>query len=183
MQEFVEALCQNNSLKELSLSSNKINNIGLSAFAGFLAKNSSIDLLDISRNAFSDPGFVDFAKELANNKGIVNLNLSKNKDVSDELGLRQLAQALAVNSSLSVIDLTGLKVRKPCVIQYFQPALRSNITLKRIIGKIPPGIITDDLKENVTIEDDIISKYRTVKKEQRRELSKLPLHKIDKDQT
>jgi hypothetical protein len=55
--------------------------------------------------------------------------------------------------------------------------------LKRIIGKIPPGIIGEDLKDNVTIEADIKSKYRTVKKEQRRELRKLPLHRIEGDQT
>ena len=151
--------------------------------SGFLADNTSLKVLDISRNAFSDSGFVDFARELAHNKGIDSLNLSKNKDVSDEAGLRELAHALASNSSLAVIDVSGLKVRKPCVIQYFQPALKSNITLKRIIGKLPPGIISEDLKDNVTIESDITCKYRTVKKESRRELSKLPLHRIDGDQT
>ena len=56
---------------------------------------------------------------MAVNHGIESLNLSKNKDVTDEVGLRDLAAALAKNSSLSVIDLSGLKVRKPCVIQYF----------------------------------------------------------------
>lgn len=86
---------------------------------GFLAKNSTLKVLDISRNAFSDSGFVDFARELALNKGIESLNLSKNKDVSDEVGLRELALALRDNSSLAVIDLSGLKVRKPCVVQHF----------------------------------------------------------------
>lgn len=111
------------------------------------------------------------------------MNLSKNKDITDEVGLKELAGALAFNSSLAVIDLSGLKVRKPCVLQYFQPALKSNITLKRIIGKIPPGIIGDDLKDNVTIEADIQCKFKTVKKEQRRELKKLPLHRMECDQT
>jgi len=76
-------------------------------------------VLDISRNSFTDSGFIDFAKGLAVNKGIESLNLSKNKDVSDEYGLKVLAEALATNSHLSVIDLSGLKVRKPCVLQYF----------------------------------------------------------------
>lgn len=113
-------------------------------------------VLDISRNSFTDQGFIDFAKGIAFNKGIESLNLSKNKDVSDEYGLRELAYSLATNSSLSVIDLSGLKVRKPSVMQYFQPALKQNITLKRIVGKIPPGIITSDLKDNLTIESNII---------------------------
>jgi hypothetical protein len=111
------------------------------------------------------------------------LNLSKNKDISDEIGLKELAMALSTNSSLSIIDLTGIKIRKPCVINYFQPALKQNITLKRIIGKVPPGIISDDLKDNVTIESDVTLKYKVLKKENRRELNKLPLHRIDGDHT
>ena len=91
----------------------------MSTLAGCLNNNSSLKVLDISRNSFQDTGFIDFAKGLASNKGIESLNVSKNKDVTDELGLRELAQALATNSSLAVIDLSGLKVRKPCVVQYF----------------------------------------------------------------
>jgi len=162
---------------------NKINNPGISALSKFLKENSSVKVLEISRNAFSDTGFIDFAKQLSFNKGIESLNISKNKDVSDEYGLRELAISLSTNSSLSIIDISGLKVRKPCVIKYFQPAMKSNITLKRIIGKIPPGIISEDLKDNVTIESDIVCRYRTVRKESRRELSRLPLHRIDQDQT
>ena len=101
------------------MSLNKINNAGLSALAGFLPTNATLKVLDISRNNFQDNGFVDFARGLAGNKGIESLNLSKNKDVTDEIGLKELAHALASNSSLAVIDLSGLKVRKPCVVQYF----------------------------------------------------------------
>jgi hypothetical protein len=72
--------------------------------------------------------------------------------LTDEVGLRWLAQSLATNSNLAEIDLSGLKIRKPCVLQAFQPALKYNITLKKIEGKIPPGIINDDLKDNFTIE-------------------------------
>jgi len=84
-----------------------------------LIDNSILKVLDISRNQFTDQGFIDFAKGMAYNKGIESLNLSKNKDVSDEYGLRELAYSLSSNSSLSVIDLSGLKVRKPSVMQYF----------------------------------------------------------------
>tara|TARA_B110000285_G_scaffold227776_1_gene289633 strand:+ start:1255 stop:1464 length:210 start_codon:yes stop_codon:yes gene_type:complete len=68
---------------------------------------------------FSDNGFVSFAKELGHNKGIISLNLSKNKDITDEVGLKELANSLSFNSSLAIIDLTGVKIRKPCVMQYF----------------------------------------------------------------
>ena len=112
------------------------------------------------------------------------MNLSKNKDISDEVGLRKLAEALTTNSSLSEIDLTGLKIRKPCLMNYFKPALLQNITLKRIMGKVPSGIISDDLKDNFTIENDVTLKYKVLReKENRRELNKLPLHKIDGDHT
>ena len=180
--EFVQALKVNSSLQELCLSFNKVNNNGLSALSGFLQENSSLKVLDISRNAFSDNGFIDFAKGLAENKGIQSLNLSKNKDVTDELGLRELANALATNSSLAVIDVNGLKVRKPCVIQYFQPALKQNITLKRIVGKIPPGIITADLKDNITIESDILKNFRVVKQDETAHLSK-NIHVKNEDQS
>jgi hypothetical protein len=48
---------------------------------------------------------------------------------------------------------------------------------------VPPGIIGDDLKDNVTIESDINAKYKLVRKEQKRELRKLPLHYNNTDQT
>jgi len=85
------------------------------------------------------------------------LNISKNKDVSDENGLRELANSLVNNSHIDVIDLSGLKIRKPCILNYFAPALKHNITLKRIIGKLPPGIITEDLRDNLTIDSHIKS--------------------------
>lgn len=151
--------------------------------AGFLESNSTLRVLDISRNMFTDGGFITFSKGLAHNRGIQSINFSKNKDVSDEYGLKELAISLATNSCLSVIDLQGIKVRKPCVMQYFQPSLKKNITLKKIIGKIPPGIINSDLKDNLTIEESITQNFRTVKKDAKRELSKIPIHRLDQDQT
>jgi len=65
----------NENIEELSLSFNKINNPGLSAFSGFLRDNNSIKILDVSKNLFSDNGFIDFANGIAHNKGIENLNL------------------------------------------------------------------------------------------------------------
>jgi len=51
------------------------------------------------------------------------------------------------------------------MIQYFQPALQQNITLKRIVGKLPPGIVSSDLKDNLNIEGDIVSKFETIDKD------------------
>lgn len=92
--DLVEALKVNHTLQELSLSFNKINSQGLSDLSGFLAVNNTLKLLDISRNLFSDTGFVEFARGIALNKGIEVLNISKNKDVSDDIGLKELANSL-----------------------------------------------------------------------------------------
>jgi hypothetical protein len=81
--------------------------------------------------------------------------VSKNKDINDEVGLRHLAQSLVTNSSLQEIDLNGLKIRKNCIETYFKPALKHNITLKKIEGKIPFGIIEQDLHDNDLIEKEI----------------------------
>lgn len=145
--------------------------------------NTTLKVLDISRNVFTDVGFISFSKGLAHNKGIESINLSKNKDVTDEFGLRELALSLGSNCHLKVIDLSGIKVRKPCMLQYFQPSLKKNITLKKIMGKIPPGIINSDLKDNLTIEEGIVQHFKKVKKDQRRELAKVPIHRLDIDQT
>jgi hypothetical protein len=72
-------------------------------------------MLDISRNHFHDPGFSVFAKELALNKGIKYLDISKNKDLSDEVSLVDLADCIAVNTTLRSLDLSGIRLRKPFV--------------------------------------------------------------------
>ena len=80
------------------------------------------------------------------------------------------------------MDISGLKVRKPCVIQYFQPSLKYNITLKRIIGKMPPGIISEDLKENITIEGEIMRWYKILNKRiDKKQIKSLPIHKTKGD--
>ena len=48
MAEFVLALIENKTLEELCLSTNKINNAGLSTLSGFLEYNSSIKVFDIT---------------------------------------------------------------------------------------------------------------------------------------
>ena len=83
------------------------------------------------------------------------------------------------------IDLSGLRIRKNCIESYFKPALKHNITLKRIEGKIPTGVIEQDLHDNELIEKEIQipTRFRTVLKTHRRELAKLKIHRTDVDQT
>lgn len=50
---------------------------------------------------------------------------------------------------------------------HFEPSLKSNITLKYVVGKLHPDIIDDELEENITIENEVtphfIQKFRGLK--------------------
>ena len=141
MTAFVELLTVNTTLLELSLGGNIISNEGITIMAGMLEPNKTLTHLDLSRNSFNDSGFDAFATALAYNDGITFLDIAKNKDITDEGSLMVLADALTVNKKLRTLDLTGLTVRKPFLKQSFDQALKRNITLQLVIGKIPPGVI------------------------------------------
>jgi len=94
-------------------------------------------MLDISRNGFNDTGFTLFANEMEFNKGLKYLDISKNKDLSDEGSLIILARSISNNTSLRTLDLTGIRLRKPFLKSHLESALKTNIALIEVIGKIP----------------------------------------------
>ncbi len=81
------------------------------------------------------------------------LDISKNKDLDDEGSLVFLVKAIAQNKSLTTLDLSGLRIRKPFLKNHFEPLLKSNCTLKYVLGKIPPDLIDLELKINILIEN------------------------------
>ena len=85
--------------------------------------------------------------------------MSKNKDLSDEASLITLAETLVHNETLLTIDLSGISIRKPYLNQHLNLALKKNITLQRVLGKIPPGIINHELELNAIIESEILPCY------------------------
>ena len=85
--------------------------------------------------------------------------MSKNKDLSDEASLITLAEALVHNETLLTIDLSGISIRKPYLNIHLNVALKKNITLQRVLGKIPPGIINHELELNAIIENEILPCY------------------------
>lgn len=125
----------------------------------FLEHNKTLRHIDLSRNVFNDTGFDTFAEALAHNEGIVLLDIAKNKEVTDEGSLLVLCESLTVNKKLQSIDLTGITVRKPFLKQYFDQALKRNITLQQVIGKIPANIIQPELEQNIMIEKEIMPLY------------------------
>lgn len=143
--DLVDFLSENKTLQELSIGSNIISNEGIIILSKFLQTNSTLQHLEIPKNAFTDVGFEHFAKMLGFNNGLKFLDIAKNKDLSDEASLIVLAEALEKNRCLKTLDLSSLKIRKPFLKQHLEPALKKNITLQKIIGKIPPNIIEHEL--------------------------------------
>ena len=157
--EFVELLKVNTTVCEVSFGGNIISNEGVAALSEFLEHNTTLRHLDLSRNAFNDSGFDVFARALAKNAGITFLDIAKNKEVTDEGSLIALCEALTANEKLQTLDLSGLSIRKPFLKQSFDPALKRNITLQEVIGKIPSNIIQPELEQNVLIEREILPLY------------------------
>lgn len=77
------------------------------------------------------------------------LDISKNKELNDEGSLITLAKQLAFNNHLQTLDLTGIRVRKPYLKSYMEPALKKNISLKYITGNLTPDVIDVELKINI----------------------------------
>jgi Ran GTPase-activating protein (RanGAP) involved in mRNA processing and transport len=140
------SLVQNITLEELSLQFNNINNHGIIKLSPFLVNNTSLRILDLSKNIIGSPGLSQFCTFLKQNGGLIHLNLAKNKEISDEDdGLRALAECLKENAFLQSIDISGIKISKALMKQFFLPAMKDNIFMQKVIGRIPPNIIHDEL--------------------------------------
>ena len=157
---FVELLQCNKTLLEAALGGNAISNDGVATLAGFLPHNDTLRHLDLSRNSFSDAGFAVFARALGENRGLAFLDIAKNKDVTDDGSLVTLCDSLTKNEKLRTLDLTGVQIRKPFLKQVFDPALRRNITLQEVVGKISHNVIQPELDQNVTIEKEVLPLFQ-----------------------
>ena len=88
---------------------------------------------------------------MGSNCSLTYLDISKNKELDDEGSLVVMAKAIAQNKNLTTLDLSGLRIRKAFLKNHFEPALKTNCTLKYVIGKIPPDVIETELKTNILI--------------------------------
>jgi Ran GTPase-activating protein (RanGAP) involved in mRNA processing and transport len=140
---------------------NKLNNEGIRTLSEFIKVNKSLKMLDLGRNTFSDVGFKFFAQEMGAACNLTYLDISKNKDLSDENSLTIFAQQLAFNRFLQTLDLSGLRIRKPFLKQYFEPSMKKNCTLKFVVGNITPDIIDLDLRVNIQIENEVEPNFYT----------------------
>jgi Ran GTPase-activating protein (RanGAP) involved in mRNA processing and transport len=101
------ALSNNSSLKRLSLSCNDLQDADLCALAQVLRSNKSVVThLDLSNNGtFSWPGMADLSAALAVNTSLTTLDLSHNKLGVDTID--KLAEALRHNTHLRTLYLQG----------------------------------------------------------------------------
>lgn len=120
-------LITNKTILSLNLSGNLINNAGISKLSAFLVDNINLNILDLSKNKFGDTGMVDFSENLRVNKNLSELSLAKNYDITDDPGLKHLAECLNDNKYLLSLDITGIKIKKNSIKKYFEPALSNNI--------------------------------------------------------
>jgi hypothetical protein len=59
-----------------------------------------------------------------------------------------MAYAIGKNRALKTLDLTGIRLRKPFLKSHLETALKTNITLIEVIGKIPQGTLEGELLTN-----------------------------------
>ncbi|KAF9438032.1 hypothetical protein BGZ76_010081 [Entomortierella beljakovae] len=102
------ALRFNRSLTSLSLDLNEMGVKGASAMALALSSNHTLTHLYIPHNNIGDEGLVDICTSLRHNKSLIVLDLELNALGSGQsaLGMKTLAEAIRVNTSLREINLS-----------------------------------------------------------------------------
>jgi hypothetical protein len=76
----------------------------LQDFAEILAENQSIKLLDISKNRLGDYHFFELAEALEENSTLTDLNISQNDEVTEK-GLHRLLVAISRNEAFKSLKL------------------------------------------------------------------------------
>ena len=178
-----KTLANNQTLKELDLSKNKLGDEDAVEIAAGLAHNISLETLDLSRNHIVKEGWnaifdalksntsirklnllennlwnaINIGQALANNQTLKELDLSHNK-LGDE-DAADIAAGLAHNISLKTLNLSWNKIEKVGYIALFD-ALLINITIKEL-----------NLSSNWDIEEqkEIFKKLKTKLPEDRKE--------------
>ena len=101
-----ESLKRNRGLKSLNISYCSIDDQGVESLASALEMNGSLEELNLRGNrAVTGIGHVALGESLKRNRGLMTLNISYFG--IDDKGMKSLASALEMNSSLAVLDLRG----------------------------------------------------------------------------
>lgn len=103
LQVLADFLKNNNTVKELRLNNNNLDDVAIAIFADLLRHNHSLQKVNLANNAFSKEAWQSIAEALKENKGLVELNLSNNSVDNDSL--QTLFNALTNNYTLQKLNL------------------------------------------------------------------------------
>ncbi|CUF05632.1 leucine-rich repeat protein, putative [Bodo saltans] len=124
-----DALIENRSLVELSLSECHVAGSDGVALAAAIAANKTLKVLDLSKNRLGNDGVAPIAEALRKNKVLVSLNLSSN-GIGDAGGVA-LTRFIKENSSLQELNLRHNSMTSTTG-NLLDDELRNNSTLQRI---------------------------------------------------
>ena len=160
MKHLSEVLKQNNSITELNIAGNEIEDEGMKCLIDLLELNNSLATLDISETIVP---IESFCIMLEKNKTLESLYLSKNyiemEPVSDEI--KAIAHLVSLNTPLTNLDLSHNKLGNEG-IKLLSEAVKNNHTLEKLnlsnIGMESEGMgYLSELKDNKSITDLNIS--------------------------
>ena len=130
IEEFSEYLCYNETIEELDLSGNFLNEDGIFLVSQSLITNKKIKIMKLSDNRIGNYGMKYISESLKINKVIEEIDLSSNR--IDEEGAEYLSEMLESNDTLNLIDFSFNEINSQgayCIVE----SLKNNYNLKKII--------------------------------------------------
>ncbi|KAJ1565315.1 hypothetical protein HK096_003476, partial [Nowakowskiella sp. JEL0078] len=126
-------ICNNPTLRILSLNGNKIGDKGAKAVSKCLNLNTVIQKLQLDSNEIQDEGIMNISESLCSNKTLKILDLRGNKFGIE--GLKSLARAVETNHTLEELDISGNNFEGE-KIKLILNSLGKNSTLRsfRVVG-------------------------------------------------
>ena len=124
--------CRAGALRDLTLSSNSIGDVGASALAEGIRAHPALRRLDLYFNRVGDAGAAALASALGSNKALAELNLDSNK--IGDVGATALADALGKNTALVALTLGYNKIKNEGALKMEAAARADKSLLKLKIG-------------------------------------------------
>lgn len=161
--DLIDGLKNNNTLTNLNLSKNNLQDDNIYILAEILKNNNTLQKINLSDNFISDNGFTFIINALVNNSSIVSLNLSYNNIIDLILDQYPLLDNFRKNKSLQELRLSHNMLTTDGII-VLSEILKYNsslLTLDLSINKITANqlnYLTDALKVNKTLTELILTR-------------------------
>ncbi|MBN8827730.1 MAG: hypothetical protein J0H68_03375 [Sphingobacteriia bacterium] len=125
-------------IDDLFISQQTISVRSIEILAAAIEENTNLKEIYFANNCFSDIAFLNLCKSFANNKSIIKMKLPG----LEEAKMEYLSAALACNTSIQFISISGYYKNPDKVITALSEALKKNSSLKYIDFNI--GILKDN---------------------------------------